>query len=197
MSLKVVVAPSPALSFTVRVIFADPVTPDIGLTTTVRAAPIPPRTILATGTSVVLLEVAVTTSEAAGVKSSATVKFSTDGISPSAIVWFAIDVIVGCPFTVSEKLIGVDSPPPFITVSVMVVMPLWPVTGVRVTVRDAPVPPNVIPVLGSNVVLLETPVTVNEAAGVMESPTVKGIAEVATVPTFIDLLVIVVMVGAE
>ncbi len=56
----------------------------------VRFAPVPPNVILAFGTSVVLLEVAVTVKFAAGVSASPTVKL----ISPVAVLigvdWFGI-----------------------------------------------------------------------------------------------------------
>ena len=57
-------------------------------------------------------------------------------------------------------------------------IPNCPEAGVKAIVRLAPEPPNVMPVLGSNVVLDEVADTVREAAAVCASPMVKGIAPV-------------------
>lgn len=79
---------------------------------------------------------------------------------------------------VNVKLEDAVNPPPFVTVSVMVDVPLFPTAGVNVTVREAPAPPNATFASGSNVVLLDDSVTTSDATGVTLSPTVKASAEV-------------------
>ena len=70
---------------------------------------------------------------------------------------------------------------PSLTVRVMVTgPPFWFAAGVTVTVRLAPLPPNMILALGMIVVELELPVTVNDATGSSKSPTVNDKAPVAT-----------------
>ena len=71
-------AVNPPASVTVNVIVAAPFCPKVGVTVTVRAAPIPPKTIFAIGTRVVLLEAPVMDKEAAAVRSSPTVNDSAD-----------------------------------------------------------------------------------------------------------------------
>ena len=66
----------------------------------------------------------------------------------------------------------------FVTVNVMVVVPTNPVPGVTVTVRVAPEPTNTIFAFCTNVVLLDTPVTVKAVIGVTLSPSVKANAPV-------------------
>lgn len=105
--------------------------------------------------------------------------------------------IVGSPFTVNVKLDVAVRPPPFVTVSVMVAVPLCPTAGVNVTVREAPAPPKTRFAFGSTVVLLDDPVTINDATGVTLSPTVKANAEVETTPRLIVLFEIALIVGAE
>jgi len=75
---KLVAAVSPPPSFTITVTVTVPLSPATGVTVTVRAAPAPPKTILATGTSVLLLESAASVNTATGVKSSPTVKGMAD-----------------------------------------------------------------------------------------------------------------------
>lgn len=82
-------------------------------------------------------------------------------------------------FTVKTKLVLADNPPPSLTVKVMVAVPLFPLTGVIVTVRAAPEPPMTILAVGAKVVLLDATVNVNEATGVRSSPSVKANADVA------------------
>ena len=67
--------------------------------------------------------------------------------------------------------------------------------GVTVTVRFAPEPPNTIFAFGTNVVLLELPLNVNDAAAVSTSPIVKEIALVA-VSSFTVTSAMLLMVGA-
>ncbi len=66
--------------------------------------------------------------------------------------------------------------------------------GVIVTVRFALVPPNTIFALGTNVVLLEIPLTVKLDAEDSVSPTVNEIALVA-VSSFVDCAKISLIVG--
>jgi len=103
--------------------------------------------------------------------------------------------MVGGPFTDRVKTDDAVMPPPSVTVNVIVVMPICPVAGVTVTVRVAPVPPSTIFAVGTNVLLLEVPATINAVAGVRSSPTVKANADVAR-PIFSTLLPIVEIVGA-
>ena len=87
----------PSLTFTVIVVV--PLALATGVTVTVRLAPLPPSTTLALGTSVVLLLVAVTTSELAAVSRSPIVKLSAPVFRSSSIVWLAIAVTVGASST--------------------------------------------------------------------------------------------------
>lgn len=135
---------------------------------------------MATGTSVVLLEASVIVNDVTAVKSSPIVKGNADVAVPGLTTWVEILEMVGGPLTVRVKLVVAVRPPPSVTVSVIVVVPLCPTAGVSVTVREAPDPPKTTFALGSNVVLLDAPVTTSEAAGVTTSPTVNGSAEVDT-----------------
>src|SRR5437899_2415459 len=75
---------------------------------------------------------------------------------------------------------------PSLTVTVMGATPVWPLAGVTVTVRLAPLPPKTRLPLGTSVVLEELPDRVRLPAGVSRSPTVKLIAGV---PVLISVLV--------
>ena len=86
--------------------------------------------------------------------------------------------MVGGGVTVKTKLVDVVSPPPSVTVNVMVTVPFCPTTGVTVTVRAAPAPPKTILAEGTSVVLLDAPASDSAATGVKSSPTVKASAEV-------------------
>lgn len=86
--------------------------------------------------------------------------------------------MVGGAFTVTTKLVDVDKLALSVTVSVMVVVPLCPVAGTTMTVRDAPEPPKTILDTGASVELLDAPVTDKDATGVTVSPTVKDSADV-------------------
>ena len=72
-----------------------------------------------------------------------------------------------------------------LTVTVIVVVPLCPVAGVIVTVRFAPLPPKTMFASGTNVVLLDEPVTVSAPTLLSISPIVKPIAPVG-VFSFVD-----------
>jgi len=65
---------------------------------------------------------------------------------------------------------------PSLTVTVICAEPVWPAAGVTVTVRFAPLPPNVIFAFGTNVVADELPDTVRLSTEVCESPTVNASA---------------------
>src|SRR5678815_1909735 len=80
-------------------------------------------------------------------------------------------------FTVRRKLVLVLLVPS-LTVSVIVVVPKALVTGVIVTVRFAPLPPNTMLFVGTSAGFDEPPLTVSEVAGVSKSPTVKPSAGV-------------------
>jgi hypothetical protein len=73
--------------------------------------------------------------------------------------------IVGAEFTVITKVSLVLSEPS-LTVTVMVAVPLWPLAGVNVTVRFAPLPPKTMLAFGTNVVLLLLALSVSEDAAV-------------------------------
>ena len=80
---------------------------------------------------------------------------------------------VGGALTVKMKLVDALSAPS-LTMSVIVAVPLWPATGVMVTVRSAPLPSTAMLASGTRVWLLLLAVTTSEA--VSESPTVKATA---------------------
>ena len=129
----VVVVPS----LTVRVIVAVPLWFAAGVTVTVRFAPPPPRTRLASGTSVWSEEVAVTIRLAAAVSTSPTVTASAPVAVSSVVVWSATSLIVGgslTAVTVRTKVSLVVAVPSS-TVTVIVAVPLWFAAGVTVTVR--------------------------------------------------------------
>jgi hypothetical protein len=93
-SLSAVSAPS----LTVRVIVVVPKASAAGVIVTVRPAPLPPKTMLLTGTSAVFELVALTVRSATAVSASPTVKASGPATVSSAIVWFVIALIVGAVF---------------------------------------------------------------------------------------------------
>ena len=98
--------------------------------------------------------------------------------------------------TVNVKLVFAVSPAPSVTVSVIVVSPLYTETGVNVN-EQFPLlsgPIIVRPTGLINAVLLATPVTVSRFATVWLSPTVKGNAEVDD-PMLMSWLTMDEMVG--
>jgi hypothetical protein len=116
----------------------------------------------------------------------------------SSVVWSLIAEIVGgslTSLTVSTKSVEAVAVPS-LTVSVMVVVPLTPATGVSVTVRFAPLPPKRMFPSGTSAVLLETPVTVNVPTALSLSPTVNAIAPVGVL-SGVDWSLIAEMVGAS
>ena len=60
---------------------------------------------------------------------------------------------------------------PSVTLTVIVVLPAWPATGVSVTVRLVPEPPNAIPLLGTSAVFEELPETTTPEPPVCASST--------------------------
>ena len=86
-------------SLTLTVIVADPFWLAAGFTVTVRLAALPPKTMFALGTSVVLDELPVKVRFAAAVSTSPTVKLSELVALSSLVVWLAISEIVGGSLT--------------------------------------------------------------------------------------------------
>ena len=81
-----------------------------GVTVTVRDAPLPPKTILAFGMIVVLLELPVRVSVPTALSTSPTVTASAAVALSSLIIWGPGPVIVGASFkalTVTVKVVGV------------------------------------------------------------------------------------------
>ena len=162
-------------SLTVTVIIAVPVCPVAGVTLTVRLAPLPPNTMFALGTSVVLEELPLTVKLPDAVSASPTVNAIAAVAVFMVVLWLGMLEIVGASFTaftVTKKLVLLLSCPS-LTVTVIVAEPFWLVAGVTVTVRFAPLPPNTTFALGTSVVLEELPLTVKLPAAVSASPTVK------------------------
>src|SRR6266487_6194146 len=94
-------------SLTLTVIVALPVWPVAGVTVTVRVVPLPPNTMLFSGTSVGLDELPLNVKLPAAVSTSPIVKFNGPVVPFTLIVWFAMPVIVGgvlTALTVSTKV---------------------------------------------------------------------------------------------
>src|SRR6266568_1720908 len=150
-------------SLTVTVIVAVPVWLSAGVTVTVRLAPEPPKTMLAPGTKVGFEEAPETVRLPAAVCASPTVK----AIGAVAVFWLverlAMLEMVGAVFavalTVNTKL-SLAVRLPSLTVTVIVVVPVWLSAGVTVTVRFAPEPPNTMLASGTKVGLEEAAVTI-------------------------------------
>jgi hypothetical protein len=85
---------------------------------------------------------------------------------------------------------------PSLTVIVIVATPLWPETGVTVTVRLAPLPPNTMLLTGISPVADEAADTVRLLAAVSTSPIVNAIALVLELVAIV-WLPIAEMVGGE
>lgn len=119
-SVKRIDVDKPPPSLTVSVMVVWPLTPAIGVIFTVRAAPEPARAILASGTSVLLLEVDFNISEPTGVESSPIVNASAEVATvPSVMLLSPIVEMVGAPFTVKIKKDVAVNPAPSATVSKM------------------------------------------------------------------------------
>ena len=101
-----------------------------------------------------------------------------DAVLPAPIVdKLCCSVIPGADSTVKTKVSLLLSEPS-LTVTVMVTVPVWPLTGVTRTVRFAPLPPKTILALGTKLMLLLLPLSVSEDANDCAPPTVKAIAPV-------------------
>ena len=98
-------------------------------------------------------------------------------------------------FTVTTKDWLAVNPPASCTVRVMVEEPVWPVAGVTVTVRFAPLPPKTTLATGMTEGLEEAALNVRLPAAVSPSPTVNGIAALL-LPVVIDWLATAVRLGA-
>src|SRR5262245_47522758 len=85
---------------------------------------------------------------------------------------------VATPPTVRRKLLLADAPLASVTMTVIVALPLTPVTGVMVRLRLVPKPPNTILVAGARAGLEDVALTTRLLAGVSASPTVKGMGGV-------------------
>ena len=147
-----------------------------GVTVTVRFAVLPPSTTFAVGTRVVFDELRVTVRLPAAVSASPMVKVIAPVLESSSIVRFVMSLMVGAVFTaltVRAKL-EVAVRAPSLTVTVIVAEPLWPATGVTVTVRLAPLPPNATLAAGTKTVFEEAAETVRLVAAVSTSDTVNA-----------------------
>ena len=164
------------LSLTVTVIVAVPLWFGAGVTVTVRFAPVPPKTMLATGTRVELVVAPVSVRLPAAVSASPTVTASAPVPVSSGTVCGPSAEIVGAvlgPVTVSRKLVEAVAWLS-LTVTVIVAVPVWFGAGVTVTVRLAPVPPKTMLATGTRVELVVAPVSVRLPAAVSASPTVSA-----------------------
>src|SRR2546428_12016908 len=80
--------------------------------------------------------------------------------------------------TTSRRKVELAVALPSLTVIVISEEPIAPGTGVTVTNRFAPLPPNAIPEFATTAVFDEMPVTVRLAAAVSKSPMVNGMGAV-------------------
>src|SRR4051794_12756196 len=110
---------------------------------TVRLAPLPPKAILALGTSAGLEELPVTVKLAGAVSTSPIVNAIAPLALSSLIVWLVRLEIVGGSFTGLTATVKVLSAlaVPSLTVMVMVVVPDWLRVGVITALRSALLPP--------------------------------------------------------
>src|SRR5207247_174308 len=161
---------------------AVPVWLRAGVTVTVRLAPDPPKTMLATGTKVGLEEAPETIRLPAAVCESPTVSVISVVAGFCAVVWSAMVEMVGAVFagalTVSTKL-SLAVRLPSLTVTVMVAVPVWLSAGVTVTVGFAPEPPKPMLATGIKVGLEDVRERIRLTAAVGGSPIVNGIGVVA------------------
>src|SRR5918994_1465713 len=122
---------------------------------------------------------------------------SSMGVS-SGVVSGSCETIVGASstgVTVTTKVVC-ELRAPSVTVSVIVAVPYWLAAGVILTIREAPVPVIIIFTSGTSVLLLELPLTNNDAAPDSASPTVNGIDAVGR-SSGVDCGDIALMVGAS
>jgi hypothetical protein len=186
---------TPSLTVTVRV--AVPEALAVGVTVSVRLAPLPPKTMFAFGTSAVFEDVALKTRALAAVWESPTVKATAPVLVLALIVRLVRSLRVGAVLgwvTVRTNVSLAESVPS-LTETVIVAEPVWPVAGVTETVRLDPLPPNEMFPAGTNVRLDDVAETVRNPVEVSASPTVKAIAPVVVLPT-IERLAMSPIVGA-
>lgn len=164
-----------------------------------RVDPDPPNTMLLLGTREVFDEVPDTIKSPASVSVSSTV----NGIAPVAIsslvlllVIFEIEGKSFTDITVRTNVSLAELLSPSVTVTVMVVEPIWFEAGVIVTVREEPEPPKEIFPFGTRVVFDEEPEIDKLALESSTSLTVKGISGVE-VSSLVLLSVIFEMVGGS
>src|SRR5438093_1425980 len=164
-------------SLTVTVMLAVPVWLRAGVTVTVRLAPEPPKTMLATGTRVGLEEGPETIRLPAAVCASPTVK----AMGAVAAFWLmdrsAMLEMVGAVFAVALTVntkVSLAVRLPSLTVTVMLAVPVWLRAGVTVTVRLAPEPPKTMLATGIKVGLEEVRERIRLPAAVCASPIVNG-----------------------
>src|SRR4051794_33784114 len=153
---------------------------------------------LATGTSVGLDEPRERLRFAAGVSPSPIVKLSAPVELSSSMLWSDRLERVGGVFTwltVSTK-VSLALFTPSLTVMVIVAVPVWPEAGVTVTLRLAPLPPNTMLLVGTNMRFDELAVRVRLPTGVSASLIVNGKAAVA-VFTVVDWSGISLIVGGD
>ena len=188
---EVLSVPSP----TVMVMVAVPLSSAAGVITTLRPLPLPPKTMLPSGTNVVFDDVAESVRPLGWVSASPIVKAMGDVGVFSFVDWSAIEVIVGgmLSLTVNTKfteVLSVPSP----TVMVMVVVPNSSVAGVITKLRPLPLPPKMMLPSGANVVFDEVAESVRPLGWVSASPIVKAMGDVG-VFSFVDWSAIEVIVG--
>ena len=174
-STKVSVAVPPAPSSTVRVIVAVPDWFAAGVTVSVRLPPLPAKTILPAGTSIVFDELPTTPNAPSAVSRSPIAKLIGPSRTSSSVLRSPRCAIVGRSFTgvtVSRKISVTRPPEPSSAVSVIVVVPNWSASGKIETVRLAPLPVSVILPSGTNARFDEVAVTFRLL--VSTSPTVNG-----------------------
>jgi|SRR5688572_6074635 len=167
--------PSP----TIIVMVVVPNSPVAGVITTLRPLPLPPKTMLPSGTNVAFDDVAESVRPLGCVSALSIVKAMGDVGVFSFVDWSAIEVIVGgmLASTVNTKFTEVLSVPS-LTVMVMVVVPLSPGVGVITTLRSASFPLNVISPSETNVAFDDVAESVKALGSVSASPIVNRIGDV-------------------
>ena len=189
------VAPWPSISVTVTV--EEPVWPTTGVIVMVRVPPLPPKTTLATGMSIRFDEDAASVRLLAADCASLTEKLTGPTGTPAVVERSAMLAMLGgvLGLTVTTKDCDELSPPASVTVMVIVPDPVWPLAGVTVAVRLAPLPPRMTFATGITAGLEEATLKLRLPAAVSASPTVNGIAAVL-LPAVMDWKAMEVMVGA-
>ena len=154
------------------VIVAVPFWLATGVTVTVRFAPLPPNTMLALGTNAVLTNCRSPSTSRRRLHVAHRERQRARG---AVLVDRLIreSLIVGrsfCEVTVSRNVSLAEPLSPSVTVTVIVAVPDWFATGVTVTVRFAPLPPNTMFAFGTSAVFDELPVTTRFAAPCRRPP---------------------------